>query len=168
MLVVSRLSASMFVVAMLMCTLARVLAHVLCCSVRSSRSPSSGFSQFTAMPLPCAFDRFAADKSVWLACHSGITAAVDSVLVQCDASTDAAPTRSPFTPGVPPHASRGEGWAVTNSIRPIFHAHAQNLMTEEQKARHKFNSSQINKLQRATAFSCSEGQESVWSTPFSS
>ena len=94
--------------------------------------------------------------------------AVDSMLEQRDASAiDESTQPSPFEPGVPPQATRGAGWAVNNSIRTAFHALAQSVMTEDQQERHKFNSMQINKLQRATAFSCSEGAESVWSNPFS-
>ena len=171
----------MFVVAMLMCTLARVLARDLCCSAASRRfhgSPSIGVSQFTAMASTA--DLLAQPRAdQWAACAASIEAiddaqrakqmeAVNSVLVDLDpASMDAAPTPSPFTPGMPTRATRGAGWAVANSIRPAFHSLAHSMMTEEQRERHKFNSSHINKLQRATAFSCSEGAESVWSNPFS-
>ena len=95
--------------------------------------------------------------------------AIQSMLVQGveDASCFPSPQPSPFTPGVPTRAARGAGWAVDNSMRKSFHALSQSVMTHEQQERHKFNGLQIIKLQRATAFSCSEGAESVWSNPFS-
>ena len=74
------------------------------------------------------------------------------------------PQSSPFTPGVPPRTTRGAGWAVDNSVRKAFHALALSVMTDEQQQRHRANALAIHKLQRATAFSCSEGAESVWST----
>ena len=184
MLVVSRLSACMFVVAMLMCTLARALARDLCCSAGSRRfhgSPSIGVSQFSAMASAAELLKLARPHAArfadWAAKLEQIDDAqkaeqledVEQMLVALEPENiiDAAPTPSPLTPGVPPRAARCAGWAVTNSIRPAFHSLAQSMMTEDQRERHKFNSLHIHKLQRATAFSCSEGAESVWSNPLS-
>ena len=127
-------------------------------------SPSICFSQFTAM---ASADRFAA-WAARLAAMDGtqrdeLLEAVESMLEQGDANvSDQSTQPRPFRPGVPPQETRVAGWAVDNSIRMAFHALAQSVMTEDQQERHKFNSLQINKLQRATAFSCSEGAESVW------
>ena len=46
---------------------------------------------------------------------------------QNPASMDAAPTPSPFTPGMPTRATRGAGWSVTNFILPAFHSLAQSM-----------------------------------------
>ena len=99
---------------------------------------------------------------------AGVLDAIESLMVESGAGADASDTGGPgrvFCPHVPLRAERTPGWAVCNPIRPAFHALALSQMSETQQERHRHNSMLLNKIERATAFSCSEGSESVWPTP---